>query len=101
MRALWRDLVVAEASDEEIIEVDGAWYFPPHSVNRELLVPSERGYTCSWRGDASYFSIEAEGERETDAAWCYPHMDDAAIARIGVDAREYVAFSPAVSVIAS
>ncbi|RCS59161.1 DUF427 domain-containing protein [Microbacterium sp. JB110] len=59
------------------------------------------GYTCSWRGDASYFSIEAEGERETDAAWCYPHMDDAAIARIGVDAREYVAFSPAVSVIAS
>ncbi|WP_119698128.1 DUF427 domain-containing protein [Microbacterium halotolerans] len=101
MRALWRDLVVAEASDEEIIEVDGAWFFPPHSVNRELLVPSETGYTCSWRGDASYFSIEAEGEREPDAAWCYPHMDDAAIARIGVDAREHLAFSPAVSVIPS
>lgn len=101
MKALWRDLVVAEAPEDDLIEVDGAWYFPPSAVNRELLVPSETGYTCGWRGDATYYSIAAEGRTEPDAAWGYPHMSDEAVARIGVDAREYLAFSPAVSLVHS
>lgn len=101
MKALWRDLVVAEAPDDELIEVDGAWYFPPSSIDFGVLVPSETGYICSWRGDAAYYSIEAGGEREPDAAWGYPRMDDAAVTRIGVDARGYLAFSPAVSLVHS
>ncbi len=99
MKALWRDRVVAEAPEDELVEVDGAWYFPPDRVHRELLVPSPTGYTCSWRGSARYYAIEADGETEPDAAWCYPDMDDEAIQRIGVDAREHLAFSPAVTLV--
>lgn len=101
MKALWRDLVVAQADDDDVLEIDGAVYFPPSAIDFDLLAPSETGYTCSWRGDARYYSIVAGGEREPDAAWGYPDMSDAALARIGVDARGYLAFSPAVSLIHS
>lgn len=98
-KALWRDHVVAEAPEEELVYTDGAWYFPPSAVNDELLVESPTQYTCSWRGGAQYYSISADGETEPDAAWKYPHMSDEAVARIGVDAREYLAFSPAVTLV--
>lgn len=98
-KALWRDHVIAEAPEEELVHTDGAWYFPPSAVRRELLVASPTQYTCSWRGGAQYYSISVDGETEEDAAWGYPDMSDEAVARIGVDARDYLAFSPAVTLV--
>lgn len=99
MKALWRDHVVAEAPEDELLWIDGAWYFPPEAVNRELLVESPTPYTCSWRGEIQYYALAAGDEIEPDAAWCYPSMPPEAIERIGTDAREYLAFSPAVTVV--
>ena len=99
MKALWRDHVVAEAPEEELVRVDGAWYFPPSRVNRDLLIASPTEYTCSWRGEAQYYSLSVDSEVEHDAAWCYPSMPLEAIERIGLDARQYLAFSPAVTLI--
>lgn len=97
MKALWRDHVVAEASDDELIRVEGAWYFPPSAVDHDLLVESPTPYTCSWRGEIQYYSLRADGVTEPDAAWCYPSMPQEAIDRIGLDARRYIAFSPTVT----
>jgi uncharacterized protein (DUF427 family) len=47
-------------------------YFPPDDVRVDLLV-SEPGHTvCEWKGAADYYSIEVEGNRARQAAWCYP-----------------------------
>ena len=58
MRAIWNGTVVAE-SDETVV-VEGNHYFPPESVDRDYLRPSERTSVCPWKGLASYYDIEVE-----------------------------------------
>jgi uncharacterized protein (DUF427 family) len=46
-------------------------YIPLDDVDRSQLQPSEHTSYCPYKGDASYFSIPAGGERSTDAVWTY------------------------------
>ncbi|MDN5204380.1 DUF427 domain-containing protein [Fulvivirgaceae bacterium BMA10] len=69
-RAIWNGVVIAESNDT--IEVEGNQYFPPESVNKEYFKESDTHTTCPWKGVASYFSIEVNGEVNEDAAWYYP-----------------------------
>lgn len=69
-RAVWNGKVIAE-SDETVV-VEGNHYFPPEAVRDEYLVPSEKHTWCPWKGAASYFSLQVDGERNQDAAWYYP-----------------------------
>jgi uncharacterized protein (DUF427 family) len=75
-RATWNGVVVAE-SDATVV-VEGNHYFPADSVRRELLVPSDTHTVCSWKGTASYHTLEVDGERNVDAAWYYPDPKEAA-----------------------
>ena len=84
-RASWRGETLAE-SDKTII-VEGNYYFPPDSLERERLVPSETQTHCPWKGEASYYSVVVDGEVNSDAAWYYPAPLDAATA-----IKDYVAF---------
>ena len=85
MQATWHDIVVAE-SDETII-VEGNHYFPPGSLNTDVLEPSDTTTVCSWKGTAHYFSVVDGDERNVDAAWYYPDPLPAA-----QDITGYVAF---------
>jgi uncharacterized protein (DUF427 family) len=85
VRASWNGTVVAE-SDETVI-VEGNHYFPPKSVNSDLLSPSETHTHCPWKGDASYYDLNVAGERNADAVWYYPEPYPAA-----EEIRDYVAF---------
>ena len=76
MKAIWKGKVIAE-SDETIV-VEGNHYFPADSVNSQYLKESDTHTTCSWKGEASYFHIEVEGELNKDAAWYYPEAKEAA-----------------------
>jgi uncharacterized protein (DUF427 family) len=69
-RALWNDTLIAESDDTVVVE--GNHYFPPESVNSDLLVPSNTHTVCSWKGTASYYTVEVDGKRNIDAAWYYP-----------------------------
>ena len=71
MRAIWNGVTIA-VSDSTVV-VEGNHYFPPESVNRELLRPSLARSVCPWKGLASYCSIEVDGVRNVNAAWIYPH----------------------------
>jgi uncharacterized protein (DUF427 family) len=71
LKAIWNGAVLAE-SDETIV-VEGNHYFPPDSLDRRFLEPSRMRTLCFWKGMASYFTIEVEGERNSDAAWTYRH----------------------------
>jgi uncharacterized protein (DUF427 family) len=33
---------------------------------------------CPWKGTASYYSLEVDGQTNPDAAWYYPEPKDAA-----------------------
>jgi len=69
MKALWKNQIIAE-SDETVI-VEGNHYFPISSVNMSLLQESNHSSYCPWKGTASYYSIEVDGETNKDAAWFY------------------------------
>lgn len=75
-KAIWKDTVLAES--DKCVKVEGNHYFPVSSVKREYLRPSETHTTCPWKGKASYYTIEVNGERNADAAWYYPEPSAAA-----------------------
>jgi len=53
-------------------------------------MPSERTSFCEFKGEARYYTVQAGGRVEKDAAWCYPHPS-AGLAVIA----DHVAFYPA------
>ncbi len=84
-KATWNGIVLAESDRCEV--VDGNQYFPPDSLNMDYFKPSNTHTTCGWKGVASYYSIEVNGETNNDAAWYYPEPKDAA-----KNIKGYVAF---------
>lgn len=91
MKAIWNNIVIAE-SDETII-IEGNHYFPPNSIKSEYFKHSDTHTHCPWKGDASYYTIEANGSENPDAAWYYPETKEAA-----KPIENYVAFWKGVKV---
>jgi uncharacterized protein (DUF427 family) len=50
-------------------------YVPLEDVDRELLEPTGHESYCPFKGEASYYSVPAGGERSENAVWEYrsPH----------------------------
>ncbi|GGN67293.1 hypothetical protein GCM10010112_30580 [Actinoplanes lobatus] len=69
-KAIWNDEVIAESDDTVVLE--GNHYFPRDSVREDVLVPSDTHTVCPWKGRASYYSLQTEGEVAPDAAWFFP-----------------------------
>ena len=74
--ATWNGTVIAESDD--IVTVEGNAYFLLDDVRQDLLRPSETHTWCPWKGTASYYSVEVDGQVNRDAAWYYPEPKDAA-----------------------
>ena len=68
--------MIAESDDTVVVENNH--YFPKDSVRAEYLRPSERHSICPWKGTASYYSLEVDGQVNRDAAWYYPQPKRAA-----------------------
>jgi uncharacterized protein (DUF427 family) len=92
MKATWNNQVVAEASQDDLIRIEGNWYFPQSALNKEFFEPSDHHTTCVWKGEASYYDIVVNGERNEFGAWFYPEPKDGSIERVGKDYTSYVAF---------
>jgi uncharacterized protein (DUF427 family) len=90
MKATWNGAVIAESSDT--VEIEGNQYFPPESVHREFLEESTHTTTCPWKGEAHYYTIVVNGERNENAAWYYPVPKDGSVEKVGHDFANYVAF---------
>lgn len=76
MKAIWNGQIIAESNDTVVVE--GNHYFPVESVKREILRDSSTHTTCPWKGMASYYSLEVNGQTNKDAAWYYPEPKEAA-----------------------
>jgi uncharacterized protein (DUF427 family) len=84
--------VIAEAPESEVLRIEGNVYFPLSAVRSELLTTSPTPYTCPWKGEAQYFTVDVDGRRLPDRAWSYPTPYSSAIDRVGTDFSNYVAF---------
>lgn len=98
MKAIWKDKVIAEAPKEDLISIEGNWYFPPSSLQTDLMSDSDLRTTCFWKGEASYYDVTVDGEKNDGAGWYYPEPMAGAIDRVGKDFTNYVAFWRGVSV---
>jgi len=74
--ATWNGVLVAQSDNTEMVE--GNHYFPIDSVKSEYLRPSDKETVCPWKGTASYYTLEVDGQQNPDAAWFYPQPKDAA-----------------------
>lgn len=99
MKALLGETVIADAPRDELISIEGNWYFPPSSVRSEHLVDSPTPYRCPWKGDCQYFTVRVGETQLQDRAWSYPEPYPTAIERVGKDFSNYVAFWKEVRVV--
>lgn len=76
MKAIWNNEIIAESNDTVVVENNH--YFPPESVKKEYLKHSDTHTTCPWKGLASYYSLDVNGQENRDAAWYYPEPKAAA-----------------------
>ena len=91
MKAIWNGTVLAESDDTEVVE--GNHYFPKESINTDYFEKSSKHTTCPWKGEASYYTLAVDGEKNADAAWYYPEPKDAA-----QQIKDHVAFWKGVEV---
>jgi uncharacterized protein (DUF427 family) len=84
-KAIWKGTILAESDQTRVVE--GNHYFPPDSIKKEYFQSSENHTICPWKGMASYYSVEVDGQVNKDAAWYYPSPKPAA-----KDISGYVAF---------
>lgn len=98
MKAIWNNTVVADAQPQDLINIEGSWYFPPESVDQGYFKPNYRSENNEHRGVETYYDIVIDHDRCDMAAWCYHEPVDGSIESIGKDFTDYVAFSSHVEV---
>jgi uncharacterized protein (DUF427 family) len=74
LRALVAGHTVAE-SDAALIMLEADYpprvYFPRADVRMDLLRPTDHHTYCPFKGEASYWTLEAGGRTIENAAWAY------------------------------
>jgi uncharacterized protein (DUF427 family) len=90
-KAIWNGVVLAESKHTEMVE--GNHYFPADTINREYFKPSSHQTVCPWKGTASYYTLEVNGQKNENAAWYYPNPKEAAS-----NIKDHVAFWRGVTV---
>ncbi len=98
MQAIWNDTVIAEAPREDLIKIEGNWYFPPTAIKDEFYHESDHHTTCFWKGEADYYDVVVGDKTNEAAAWYYPVPMDGSVDRVGQDFANYVAFWQGVTV---
>ena len=78
-----RALSLKEASYPPVV------YIPREDADMSLLASTEFATYCPYKGDCSYYSILAGGDKASNAVWTYEHPYPAVAA-----IKEYLAFYP-------
>lgn len=68
--ATWNGKQLARSDDTIVVE--GNHYFPPDSIDPQYFEASGTHTMCSWKGEASYYTVVVDGTKNADAAWYYP-----------------------------
>ena len=90
-QAIWNNIVIAES--DQTIEIEGNHYFPADTIKEQYFKNNDTHTTCAWKGVASYYDIEVNGQTNKDAAWFYPE-----VSQMAKTIKGYVAFWKGVEV---
>ena len=92
VRVVWKDRQIA-ASERALDLVEGGGrpvlYVPREDADMSVFAPTEKHTHCPHKGEASYFTLQAEGASDANAVWSYETPLDAVAAIKG-----YLAFYP-------
>ena len=85
VRVLLGDTVLAETTSPLLLSETGLpnrYYIPAADVRQDLLEESDTRSHCPYKGSASYWTVNADGRKLTDAVWSYSKAegDSASIA---------------------
>jgi uncharacterized protein (DUF427 family)/putative intracellular protease/amidase len=72
--AMWGGQVVAESRNALLLNETGlapVTYFPMEDVRMDLMYRTEHQSTCPFKGEASYWGIDAGWRRVDNIAWAY------------------------------
>jgi uncharacterized protein (DUF427 family) len=94
------DRVLVRVADRTIVDTraalllkeasyPGVYYLPRGDADMSLLVKTDHTSYCPYKGDCSYYSIPAGGERSQNAVWTYESPYPSV-----VQIKEYLAFYP-------
>ena len=96
IRVVFAGITVADSAATLRVEETGhgpVHYFPAKDVRLDLMSPTAHHTTCPFKGEASYWTIEAPGRgeirRSENAVWGYPAPYDEVAGLAG-----YYAFYP-------
>jgi uncharacterized protein (DUF427 family) len=92
MKAIWNGQVIAESDDTLVVENNH--YFPENSIKKEYFSASDTHTVCPWKGTASYYSVDVDGNSNKDAAWYYPTPSE-----LAKNIKNYIAFWKGVEVV--
>ncbi len=74
VRVIWRGRIVADTTRALALK-DASYplvqYIPRADADMTLLTPTARATHCPYKGDASYFSLAADGATADNAVWSY------------------------------
>ncbi len=74
VRVLWRGHIIADSPGALALKEHvyrPVFYIPREDVAMMFLQRTESHTTCPYKGEASYYSLAADGEVEQDAVWSY------------------------------
>ena len=74
VRVVVNDVTVAESHQPRILFETGLparYYLPLGDVRLDLMIPSATETHCPYKGKATYWSLEIDGERFDDLVWIY------------------------------
>jgi uncharacterized protein (DUF427 family) len=92
VKVTWRGHVIADSADALSLKehvYPPVFYVPRKDVDMRLLQRTQSHTTCPYKGEASYYSLAADGAVEKDAVWTY-ETPFAGVASI----KEHLAFYP-------
>ena len=68
--ATFNGKVIAQSDDTTFVE--GNHYFPLSTLDQTVVKETDLHTVCPWKGTASYFTLEVDGQVVENAAWFYP-----------------------------
>lgn len=98
MKATWNGNIIAEADKEDLVFIEGNWYFPSESVKKEFFEDSELTTDCFWKGTANYYNLVAGDTKGANLAWYYASPKEGSETKVGKPFANYVSFYPQVTV---
>jgi len=92
MKAVFNGQILAEADKDDLIFIEGKWYFPPESVKKEFVEETDTPYTCPWKGKCQFYNVKVDDQVSEDGAFTYPEPVEGAIDKVKKDFAGYFAF---------